>query len=237
MNLIDQSHPCYNNPYMLVPINGAKSGEPNPFVSLSARARRFLEEENIRYVGQLVTKTFEQLLNVPRIGYNRALEIERSLKKEGAVLGVPCAVPLRNEGDIIRFYCIEKQNQPERGISSIFVNIALPSALVEGLSDRAVIGTIKLVCQQAFMRVATVKAISNVDHVSTPSHVPFPTGEIRQIKVPLSCPESLNRNGIPQATVREISGVSLYPLLKVVLENRKNIYSVGNVSPPTSLTI
>lgn len=237
MNLIDQSHPCYNNPYMLLPIYGAKSGEPNPFVSLSARARRFLEEENIRYVGQLVTKTFEQLLNVPGIGNNRALEIERSLKKEGAVLGVPCAVPLRNEGDIIRFYFIEKQNQPERGISSIFVNIALPSALVEGLSDRAVIGTIKLVCQQAFMRVATVKAISNVDHVSTPSHVPFPTGEIRQIKVPLSCPESLNRNGIPQATVREISGVSLYPLLKVVLENRKNTYNVGNVSPPTSLTI
>lgn len=57
-------------------------------LKLSRRAKTCMEYKRIEYLGDLVTKTEEELLQVPNVGKNSVEEIKKALEKHGLSLGM-----------------------------------------------------------------------------------------------------------------------------------------------------
>lgn len=106
------------------------------------RVKKILGDVGIIYIGQLVTRTPEQLLNIHQLGHESLQNIITVLDGLGLCLGVKCPKDTRldNEAEIAKFYNIRDDVQPMQNMENIPIDRLAREAELLGLAFSVVMG-------------------------------------------------------------------------------------------------
>jgi hypothetical protein len=150
---LNSNHPCFGNANVLMTVDDF----------FETRISNMLKAENLYYIGQLIGVSEIGLRKIPNLGRISLNEIKEVVENLGLQLGIESLPHNCDTPDKLKeFYGVQE-------VSSLFMTVALPKEMVDGLQYDDVVEKIKKICQQAFAVAVKLEVLS--PHPSTPIDV------------------------------------------------------------------